>query len=81
MRAEQTMAVVVAPPSGLRPQPIPPSADWRIDLDKGCTAHCQYCYLAGSPAGPPITRYRARAATSPPSPESILLDGDAELVT
>ncbi len=58
-RAKQTMAVVVAPPSALRPQPIPPSADWRIDLAKGCPAHCQYCYLAGSLAGPPITRVYA----------------------
>lgn len=58
-RAKQTMAVVVAPPSVLRPQPIPPSADWRIDLAKGCPAHCQYCYLAGSLSGPPITRVYA----------------------
>ena len=55
-RAKQTLAVVVAPPSALRPQPIPPSADWRLDLAKGCPAHCQYCYLAGSLSGPPVTR-------------------------
>ena len=55
-RAKQTLAVVVAPASSLRPQPIPPSADWRIDLARGCPAHCQYCYLAGSLAGPPVTR-------------------------
>ena len=55
-RAKKTLAVVVAPPSSLRPQPIPPSADWRLDLAKGCPAHCQYCYLAGSLSGPPITR-------------------------
>ncbi|MCJ0894579.1 hypothetical protein MTX34_21160 [Rhodococcus sp. ARC_M5] len=55
-RAKTTLAVVVAPPSVLKPQPIPPSADWRIDLAKGCPAHCQYCYLAGSLSGPPITR-------------------------
>lgn len=55
-RAKSTLAVVVAPPSSLKPQPIPPSADWRIDLAKGCPAHCQYCYLAGSLAGPPVTR-------------------------
>ena len=55
-RAKSTLAVVVAPPSVLRPQPIPPSADWRIDLARGCPAHCQYCYLAGSLAGPPVTR-------------------------
>ena len=58
-RAKSTLAVVVAPPSVLKPQPIPPSADWRIDLAKGCPAHCQYCYLAGSLAGPPITRVYA----------------------
>ena len=57
--AKSTLAVVVAPPSILKPQPIPPSADWRIDLARGCPAHCQYCYLAGSLAGPPITRVYA----------------------
>ncbi|WP_435741336.1 radical SAM protein [Nocardioides sp. SYSU DS0663] len=55
-RAKATLALVVAPPSVTKPQPIPPSADWRIDLARGCPAHCQYCYLAGSLAGPPITR-------------------------
>lgn len=55
-RAKSTLAVVVAPPSALVPQPIPPSADWRIDLARGCPAHCQYCYLAGSLSGPPVTR-------------------------
>jgi spore photoproduct lyase len=55
-RAKSTLAVVVAPPSARTPQPIPPSADWRIDLARGCPAHCQYCYLAGSLAGPPVTR-------------------------
>jgi spore photoproduct lyase len=54
--AKQTLALVVAPPSKRRPQPIPPSADWRFDLAAGCPAHCQYCYLAGSLAGPPIVR-------------------------
>ena len=54
--AKTTMAVVVASPSRRRPQPIPPSADWRFDLAEGCPAHCQYCYLAGSLAGPPIVR-------------------------
>ena len=58
-RAKSTLAVVVAPPSALRPQPIPPSADWRIDLARGCPAHCQYCYLAGSLQGPPVTRVYA----------------------
>ncbi len=55
-RAKSTLAVTVAPPSAMRPQPIPPSADWRFDLATGCPAHCQYCYLAGSLAGPPVTR-------------------------
>ena len=55
-RAKTTLAVVVAPPSALKPQPIPPSADWRFDLAEGCPAHCQYCYLAGSLSGPPVTR-------------------------
>ncbi len=55
-RAKATLAVVVAPPSKRRLQPIPPSADWRVDLAEGCPAHCQYCYLAGSLTGPPITR-------------------------
>jgi spore photoproduct lyase len=59
VRAKATLAVVVAPPSTLKPQPIPPSADWRIDLARGCPAHCQYCYLAGSLGGPPITRVYA----------------------
>ena len=58
-RAKATMAVVVAPPSALTPQPIPPSADWRLDLARGCPAHCQYCYLAGSLSGPPVTRVHA----------------------
>lgn len=54
--AKQTLAVVVAPPSKLKLQPIAPSADWRVDLAEGCPAHCNYCYLAGSLKGPPITR-------------------------
>ncbi|WP_298461855.1 spore photoproduct lyase family protein [uncultured Cellulomonas sp.] len=55
-RAKSTLAVVVAPPSKRALQPIPPSADWRVDLAEGCPAHCQYCYLAGSLTGPPVTR-------------------------
>ena len=55
-RAKTTLAVTVASPSAMRPQPIPPSADWRFDLATGCPAHCQYCYLAGSLSGPPVTR-------------------------
>ncbi len=54
--AKSTLAVVVAPPNKRKLQPIPPSADWRFDLAEGCPAHCQYCYLAGSLAGPPVTR-------------------------
>ena len=54
--AKATLAVVVAPPTKLKLQPIPPSADWRFDLAEGCPAHCQYCYLAGSLSGPPVTR-------------------------
>ena len=57
--AKSTLAVVVAPPSKLRLQPISPSADWRVDLAEGCPAHCSYCYLAGSLKGPPITRVYA----------------------
>ena len=54
--AKTTMAVVTASPSRRRLQAIPPSADWRFDLAEGCPAHCTYCYLAGSLAGPPIIR-------------------------
>jgi spore photoproduct lyase len=54
--AKSTLALVVAPPSKRRLQPIAPSADWRVDLAQGCPAHCSYCYLAGSLKGPPITR-------------------------
>ena len=59
VNAKTTLAVVVAPPCKLRLQPIPPSADWRVDLAEGCPAHCQYCYLAGSLSGPPVTRVYA----------------------
>ena len=55
-RAKSTLAVTVASASAMRPEPIPPSADWRFDLATGCPAHCQYCYLAGSLKGPPVTR-------------------------
>lgn len=54
--AKNTLAIVNAPPSALRLQPIPPSADWQMNLAEGCPAHCQYCYLAGSLAGPPVVR-------------------------
>jgi spore photoproduct lyase len=56
MAAKDTLALVVPAPSKRKLQPIPPSADWRLDLAEGCPAHCQYCYLAGSLGGPPITR-------------------------
>ncbi|MFJ7213485.1 spore photoproduct lyase family protein [Amycolatopsis sp. NPDC098790] len=59
VRAKSTLAVVVSPPSKRKLQPIPPSADWRLDLAEGCPAHCQYCYLAGSLSGPPVTRVYA----------------------
>ncbi len=54
--AKSTLAVTTASPAKRRLQPIPPSADWRFDLAEGCPAHCQYCYLAGSLSGPPVTR-------------------------
>ncbi|MEG9503081.1 MAG: radical SAM protein, partial [Methylorubrum extorquens] len=40
-RAKATLAIVTAPPTKLKLQPIPPSADWRFDLAEGCPAHCQ----------------------------------------
>ena len=57
--AKATLAVVTAPPSKRTLQPIPPSADWQFSLAEGCPAHCQYCYLAGSLQGPPVTRVYA----------------------
>ena len=54
--AKAALAIVNAPPSALKFSPIPPSADFRLDLARGCPAHCQYCYLAGSLSGPPVTR-------------------------
>lgn len=54
--AKSTLAIVNAPPSQLRLQPIPPSADYQFHLAQGCPAHCHYCYLAGSLSGPPIIR-------------------------
>ena len=56
MNAKSTLAVVVSPPGERRLQPIAPSADWQFHLARGCPAHCQYCYLAGSLPGPPVTR-------------------------
>lgn len=57
--AKTTLAVVKAPPSQFRLQPIPPSADWQFHLAQGCPAHCHYCYLAGSLSGPPVVRVYA----------------------
>ena len=37
-------------------RPIPPSAVSQFHVAQGCPAHCQYCYLAGSLAGPPVIR-------------------------
>jgi spore photoproduct lyase len=54
--AKNTLAVVNAPPSAFKLQPIPPSADWQMNLAEGCPAHCHYCYLAGSLSGPPVVR-------------------------
>jgi len=54
--AKTTFAIVVSPPSARKLQPIPPSADWQFHIAQGCPAHCQYCYLAGSLSGPPVTR-------------------------
>ena len=54
--AKATLAVVNAPAGALRLQPTPPSADFQFNLAEGCPAHCQYCYLAGSLAGPPVVR-------------------------
>lgn len=54
--AKRTLAVVNAAPGSAKLQPIPPSANWQFHLAEGCPAHCQYCYLAGSLAGPPVIR-------------------------
>ena len=54
--AKTTFAIVVSPPGQRKLQPIPPSADWQFHVAQGCPAHCQYCYLAGSLNGPPVTR-------------------------
>ena len=62
-KAKNTLAIVNAPPSQLKLTPIPPSADWQFHLAKGCPAHCQYCYLAGSLPGAPVTRAYANLDT------------------
>ena len=58
-QAKTSLAIVVSPPGQRKLQPIPPSADWQFHLAQGCPAHCQYCYLAGSLSGPPVTRVYA----------------------
>ena len=57
--AKTSLAIVVSPPGQRKLQPIPPSADWQFHVAQGCPAHCQYCYLAGSLSGPPVTRVYA----------------------
>ncbi len=61
--AKSTLAVVTAPAGQLKLQPIPPSADWQFHLAQGCPAHCQYCYLAGSLSGVPVTKAYANLPT------------------
>jgi spore photoproduct lyase len=56
VQAKTTLAIVTASESARRLQPIPPSADWQFHIAQGCPAHCQYCYLAGSLSGAPVTR-------------------------
>lgn len=56
---KNTLAVVTAPPGQFKLQPIPPSADFQYHLAQGCPAHCQYCYLAGSLSGVPVTKVYA----------------------
>lgn len=80
-QAKSTLAVVTAPPTKLKLQPIPPSADWRFDLAEGCPAHCQYCYLAGSLSGPPVTRVYANLDTILGSLENYLGQGDVTSTT
>ena len=62
-KAKNTLAIVTAPASALKLQPIPPSADYQFHLAEGCPAHCQYCYLAGSLQGPPVIRAFANLPT------------------
>ncbi|ALJ01082.1 spore photoproduct lyase family protein [Rufibacter tibetensis] len=62
-KAKSTLAVVTAPASAMKLQPIPPSADYQFHLAEGCPAHCQYCYLAGSLQGPPVIRTFANLPT------------------
>lgn len=59
VQAKTTLAVTVAGAGARKLQPIPPSADWQFHVAEGCPAHCQYCYLAGSLSGPPVTRVYA----------------------
>jgi spore photoproduct lyase len=56
VQAKTTLAIVTATESARKLQPIPPSADWQFHIAQGCPAHCQYCYLANSLSGAPVTR-------------------------
>ncbi|MFD2998748.1 spore photoproduct lyase family protein [Pontibacter toksunensis] len=76
--AKSTLAIVTAPASALKLQPIPPSADWQFHLAEGCPAHCQYCYLAGSLQGPPVIR---AFANLPAILENLLHYGKANEIT
>ena len=58
-RAKSTMAIVVSPPSRAQAAAHPAQRRLAFDLAEGCPAHCQYCYLAGSLSGPPVTRVYA----------------------
>ena len=57
----------------LRPQLAPDPAERRLAgrPGRGCPAHCQYCYLAGSLTGPPITRVYADLDAHPRQPRRL----------
>lgn len=76
-KAKNTLAIVNAPPSQFRLTPIPPSADWQFHLAKGCPAHCQYCYLAGSLPGAPVTRAYANLDAILENNTNYIQPGDA----
>ncbi|MCU1329811.1 MAG: Radical domain protein [Bryobacterales bacterium] len=56
VQAKTALAITTSTEIARKLQPIPPSADWQFHIAQGCPAHCQYCYLAGSLSGAPITR-------------------------
>lgn len=56
VQAKTTLAITTSTESARKLQPIPPSAGWQFHTAQGCPAHCQYCYLAGSLSGAPVTR-------------------------